>query len=460
MTFYNIKRFPYLWGILLSTSIPFVINSPAVYTVSTIIYWAIGMTFSIRKYRERFAMLAFNIGFFLFLIGGFFVFYLFEHDLNYFSNSISSVRHTTMSLMICMAIFNAFAIFLDVRQAKINLPKPMVNKRTYRIISILLIISFACKFAEESIITILVKATSYAESESITSGLPIIITSLSSLYYITLFLFWSVFPDKKKTLLSIFSLVIIEVIILVSGERGEPISLIMTVIFYLFMRQKRGYVDLIISKRTICVAIILLPIVISALQKLSYSRVGREYDADFSTSIKEFFDSQGGSVKIIANGYDLKNTISTIGGNSFVLGPVRNYLKNNIFTRLIFNKEKQGRSLETALSGDSYIETYGYAYSPHTFFKGVGSGSTYVAEVYQDGGYFLLVIINALFALLISFVDRYNTNSLVANAILLNIFRYIPLIPRGLTLQWLVSTFAIQNIFLFIIIYYLNKNTR
>lgn len=460
MTYYNIKRLPSLLAILLSTSIFFVINNSTAYTIGTIIYWIIGMAFSIRKFRERFAMLAFNIGFFLFLIGGFSIFYLIEHNFSYFSNSIASVRHTTMSLMICMAIFNAFGIFCEGEQNKIYCHKPAVNKHTYKFIVSLLIISFVCKFTEESIITTITQATSYAESESIASGLPVIVTSFSSLYYITLFLFWSLFPDKKGTLLSIFSLIIIEIIILVSGERGEPISLVMTVVFYMFMRQKRGYTDIIISKKIILAIIVLLPFGISSLQKLSYSRVGREYDADFSTSIKEFFDSQGGSVKIIANGYDLKKTISTIGGNSFVLGPVRNYFKNNIFTRLLFNKEKQGRSLETALSGDSYIETYGYAYSPYTFFKGVGSGSTYVAEVYQDGGYVFLIIINVLFALLTSFVDRYNTNSLVTNAILLNIFRYIPLIPRGLALQWLVSTFAIQNILLFILIYYLNRNSR
>jgi len=260
-------------------------------------------------------------------------------------------------------------------------------------------------------------------------------------------------PSKKGVYISASTLVLLEIVILLSGERGEPISLMLTILFYILLRNRRGVKDILIKKSVVISALIIIPFVLVSLQTLSYTRVNKEYSADVSTGVSDFFETQGGTAKIIANGYDLKDKISEMGGHTFVIGTVRNYLKTNIFTRYLFGLSKSTRTVADAYSGNSYLATYGYAYSPVTFKRFVGSGSTYIAEVFQDGGYLFLILFNVFIAFLNYRIDKYEEGSIISTAIILNVFRYMVLLPRGVALQWFTSTFAIQNILLFLLLY-------
>ena len=103
------------------------------------------------------------------------------------------------------------------------------------------------------------------------------------------------------------------------------------------------------------------------------------------------------------------------------------------------------------------MRSYGYAYAPVTYLNGVGSGSTYIAEVYYDGGYIFLVLFNCAIGLLIVLLDNAREKTIVSCAIILNFIRYVPLLPRGMALDWLTNTFAIQNIIFFLGIIFLTK---
>ena len=443
--------------------IAFGVNSILSYTLATLCFWAIGTLFSLSDIRNRFTLLSFNVGFFLFLIGGYVYHWMQEGNWNYFSNSPKTILHTCYCLAISMFTIVFFSVV--IREDGANNAESESSKKLGRgnyqylfpLIKVILVVSFLCELMVEIVTTYITRATSYALSLNISTGLPTIVTSLAAYYYIALFLYWSLFPEKKGTILSFLSLALIEIIILISGERGEPISLGFTLVFYIFMRQRKGHFDIKIAQKYVVLVVLITPLLISSLQALSYSRVNREYDASVTESVEEFFETQGGSVKIIANGYDLYDKISEIGGHSFVLGTVRNYVENNIFARIITGKERTGRTTEDAYSGNSYIASYGYSYAPYTYSKGVGSGSTYIAEVYQDGGYIFLVVFNIFLAFLFRWIDSKKTDSIIVSAIILNVFRYMVLLPRGLALQWLTSTFAIQNIILFVAIIFLNQ---
>ena len=203
--------------------------------------------------------------------------------------------------------------------------------------------------------------------------------------------------------------------------------------------------------------VILIPFIMYGLQAISYTRDNNDYEASVSNGVSDFIESQGGSVKIIANSYDLNEKIEQLvdGKHTFVLGEIRYYLKNNVFTRLITGKKTSLRTIDDAFSGDNYLRTYGYAYAPTTYKNGVGSGSTYIAEVYYDGGYILLIFINVLVGFLIAKLDRTKCKTIIGMAIMMNIFRYISLLPRGMALDWLTNTFAVQNIIIFLGIYLL-----
>lgn len=446
--------------------IAFGVNTILSYTIATLCFWVLGMLFSLNDIKNRFTLFSFNIGFFLFLVGGYVYHWIQEGNWKYFSNSTATILHTCCCLAVSLFVVVFFSVVIrdDSSMVAESEPRKEHGRTNYKylmpVIKLILIISFLCELMVEVVTTYITRTTSYALSLNISTGLPTIVTSLAAYYYIALFLYWSLFPEKKGTILSFVGLAVIEIIILISGERGEPISLGFTLVFYILMRQRKGYFDIKIPKRYIVLVILIAPLLISSLQALSYSRVNREYEASVVESVEEFFETQGGSVKIIANGYDLYDRISEIGGNSFVLGTVRNYFENNIFTRIITGRERTGRTTEDAYSGNSYIASYGYSYAPYTYSKGVGSGSTYIAEVYQDGGFIFLIVFNFFLAILFKWVDSKETNSIIVSAIILNIFRYMVLLPRGLALQWLTSTFAIQNLILFAVLFFLNQQQR
>ena len=442
------------------------VNTPASYTIGTLICWGIGIGFSLKKLKNRFCMFSFNFGYAIFLLGGYVVYWITEHNFNFFNNSNETIIHTCACLMFSIAFFNMCSIVFRKQsmecdfEAKDSLMASNIMKKyggVYNLVVWLLIITFICELLEEIATTSIIKSTSYAVSDFVNTGLPTIIESLASYYYIVLFIFWGFYPSKKKTLISFVSLALIEVVILISGERGEPISLLFATIFYILMRNRNGIKDIVISKKMIIVGVIMVPFLISMLQTLSYTRMGRSYDVTFVTSIKDFFASQGGSVKIIANGYDLKDRITEVGGNTFVFGTIRDYFQNNIFTRILLGTTRSARTVADAYSGNSYLATYGFLHAAVTYKKGAGAGSTYIAEVFQDGGYIFLVIFNIFLAWLILKIDSSKTISVLKVAIIINIFRYMVLLPRGVALQWLTSTFAIQNIILFLIIIFLQQ---
>ena len=458
--------FTFLIGIIIGV----LLDSPIILTIGTCVIWLMGFVYSIKDIRNRFTMFSFSVGFLVFLLGGYVLRLISTGTFNYFTNSIDTVRHTCLSLLISIgSITISGIIFHDRNRLSITEDDVIADteqiressKSVIQVIVVVLVFSFVCELMVEIATTSFLRATSYANSENIKLNLPEIITYPASWFYVSLFLYWSTFPDKKKTWISIGALVIIEFIILLSGERGEPISLMFAAVFYILLRNRAGYEDIVIKKKHIVLLIVLIPVAMMFLQVLSETRVNRIYDFRESNVFADFMESQGVSVKIIGNGYDIKKDIQDIGGNTYILGEIRNYFKTNVFTRLITGSSYAKNKIALAKSGDLYSYTYMYLWSPVSYSNGIGSGSTYIAEVYHDGGYVLLVIVNILLAYLISVIDKYSFKSTILSmAIRINIFRYMVLLPRGYTLAWLTNTFAIQNVLLFLGLYFLIHRKR
>lgn len=437
-------------------------ESPAIFTIGTCVIWLLSFLYSVMDIKNRFTMFSFLVGFFVFLLGGYVIRFITTGTLNYFSNSGATILHTCRALLISLGCHSLFGIYFHdkndlTEESEVN-EGLQRNLPTFanQIIVILLIYSFACELVVEIATTTFLRATSYANSEFVVLNLPGIITYPASLYYISLFLYWATFPEKKKTIISIAGLLLVEFIILISGERGEPISLMFAIVFYLFLRARAGYNDITLKRRYYILLVLLIPVILIYLQTLSETRVNRVYDLKQGNVFVDFFESQGVSAKIIANGYDMKERISEIGGNTYILGEIRNYFKTNVLTRLITGSSYAKDKIALATSGDLYDNVYMYLFSPYSYLNGIGAGTTYVAESYHDGGYILLIIVSIGLAYLISYVDKYSSHSsLIGMAIRINIFRYMVLIPRGYVFMWLTNTFAVQNILLFVLIYFL-----
>lgn len=440
------------------------VNNSVYYTIFTIVYWIIGMSFSCKKINERFSIFAYNIGFFVFLISGYTISLIKHGDFSYFSStyfssSLEANTHACRTLFISIYFINiTYMLLKQGKEEKRNQQSFAVPGLIQQLLEVIIFISFICKLAEGLEQIILVNTVTYYESGRYLSALPSAVLHVSSLFYISSFLYWATFPNKRKTMISIGVVLLNAIIVLMYGERGEPISIIFAVILYVGIRNRAGLKDIIIKRKYIIVTIVLLPIMMFGLQMISYSRNNASYEASISQGVEDFFESQGGTVRIIANSYDLHDKIESMGGHTFVIGEIRYYLKNNIVARLLTGKTRTLRTVEDAFSGDNFLRTYGYAYAPVTYNRFVGAGSTYIAEVFHDGGYIFLILVNILYAVLLSKIDSLEARSFIVLGIYINIFRYIPLLPRGMALDWLTNTFAVQNLLLYFILYVISKS--
>lgn len=445
------------------------IDCETVATFVAILFWIYGMLYSIKNIKKHFSLFSFNIGIMVFLLGGYVFDYILTGDYSYFSNSYftcssASIKHACFSVMLSVIVVNvSYRIIFSIiekreqKQHK-NLDITILNNRLVKqVLVLVIVISFACKLVELIESLILVRQVTYYASGNYLSTLSSVLSHIASLYYISTFVYWSTFPPKKHIYLSFASLIVLQSINLLAGERGEPISACLVIILYLFMRSKHGLSDIRVPRKSLVFALLLVPFLMYGLQMISYSRNNETYEASFTDGIQEFVGSQGGSVRVISRAYDLKNKIEDMGGHTFVIGEIRSYLKNNVFARMLTGTKVRLRNVEDAYSGDNFLQTYGYAYSSTSYLNGVGSGSTYIAEVYHDGGYLFLFFTNIFYALLFCKLDLSNGKSVIASAVILNIFRYVPLLPRGMALDWLTNTFAIQNILIYLLLLYLSK---
>ena len=439
------------------------------------LFWIIGMAFSIKDIKRRFTLFSFNIGFFVFILGGFSISYVKLGDFTFFSNSYftSSLEaniHTCVCVAVCMLCVNCGYIALSGKNKTIEGCKVedednegkktvIVPGHVKQIIIVILIFGYICKFIQALEAYYLVKAVTYYESVSYLSTLPAVVIHIGSLYFVSLFMYLATFPSTGKTVICIVSLLLLELFTLAAGARGEPISIILLLIFYIFHRNKAGYQDIIISKKMALIGFLVLPVLMYSLQSISYTRNNTEYNESFIDGVTDFIETQGGSAKIIANSYDLDDRIYQMTNRrTFILGEIRYYFKSNVFTRLLTGKTITLRTIEDAYSGDNFLRSYGYAYAPATYIRNVGMGSSYIAETYYDGGYVLLILINLFVSYMLFKIDNVSVHKFISCAILMNIFRYMPTLPRGMMLDWLTNTFAIQNLIYFAFIYLICKN--
>lgn len=462
-------------AIMLSIVLSFLVCAVHNHILSLIVaylFWIVGMCFSIKKIRRRFTLFSFDVGFFVFLLGGFSINYFKLGDFSFFSNSyftstLQANIHTCVCMAVCMICVNCGYIALSAINEKKE--EGCANKTwkntisvpgyVKRILSVILVLSYLCRMLQAIEAFHLVKAVTYYESVSYLTKQPAVVVHIGSLYFVTLFMYLATFPSTRKTVVCIGSLLILELITLAAGSRGEPISILLWVVYYVFLRNRAGHRDIVITRKMTVIGLVILPVLMYSLQAISYTRNSEEYNASFLDGVTGFIETQGGSAKIIANSFDLDEEIFQMTNRrTFILGEIRYYFNSNVFTRLLTGKSITLRTIEDAFTGDNFLRSYGFAYAPVTYIRNVGAGSTYVAETYYDGGYILLALINLFISFLLAKIDGVSVNNFISCAILMNVFRYMPTLPRGMMLDWLTNTFAIQNLIYFLFIYLLCRD--
>lgn len=440
--------------------------------ILTCIYIIIGSFFGIKDIKNRSVFCMFNLMYFIFLVGGIVVEMFNDGNLLYYLfSSTEAVNHVCISLLLSIAIINTVYICCRLSinsRNKINIHSDntsFISNRTLLIRNLvfyILIISFMSKLIMSLEMTIYLRLTSYLDYyTTYVSHLPSIIHFAGSVFYFSLFIYLATIPSKKQVKIAFVGVLLIEAIILSAGDRGEPLSVMASLIFYVFWRNRNGFFDVVFKKRTIIIFIICLPIIMFSLQKVSYIRNDDDMDLNFTDGVIEFLSKQGTSVIIISKGYDLRERIGSIGGHQYTFGIVRNYLQQNVISRNLFGiRAIRTNTIEAATSGNSYGSSMAHIRFPKSYLAGVGCGTSYIAELYHDWGYIGIIIGSIFIVFLLFKIENTRNNSIILSAISLNLVRYTVLLPRGAFFSWLTNVITLQNIILIVLLIIIHKRTE
>lgn len=290
------------------------------------------------------------------------------------------------------------------------------------------------------------------------SILPGIVRYLGALFYFSLMLVLSA-GFSKKTTYAVYGITgIIEAMILNSGDRGEAVCGILVLIIYTIFRCRSEPSFLIHKKIVIFALCVSLPLFVFALQLIKYTRVGNTADFSLWEGFFEFFESQGVSINIISNEIAHKNEITAIGGHTFVVKQILSYLQQNVLSRTILGLKKvAGNSVEMAMSGSSLGSTIMYIILPRSYLRGIGCGTCYLAELYQDASWFGIIFGTGIISGLLRWIKKMNRQNWIVSAMMLNCMRIVLVLPRGAFFKWMTEIFSVPNLMLLFVVCFIGS---
>ncbi len=434
-------------------------NHLSLYIISAILEFFLCCIISVKNFERHFPIICFNLMYFIFLISGMMV-NLFDESYiyKYLRASTEAARHTCYVIFLAIAVVNITYTYLANRRTssvinfESNVKINVFKNRTYiSLIRLGLIICIPCKIVSAVARYALSVEMGYSGSYLTEVGLPFIIYVPATMYLFFFCMWLTTNPSKKEFILLTSLALFPQAIVLFAGDRGEPMSLLMMIVFYCVTFRANDKDFFRINKKSLFLMVVIAVALMCLLQYVGLSRDNREID-ETSGLLSGFFESQGISATVLSTGYDLRQKMQDIGGRHFAVGTVVTYLTQNFLVRRIFGIEAiKMNTVEAATSGNSFGSTLAYLRYPTSYLSGVGGGSSFVAELYNDGGYFGVIVGSALIACIfyMLFCDSRKKRNLIPDCFVLLMFMNIVMVPRDSMFKWLSASFSVQNLIFF-----------
>lgn len=419
------------------------------------------------------ALFFFNLTYFLFVLSGA-TSTIFEGNSveNYIGANLSHNESMTVGFIVLLGIITIDTLYY----LTMNMPSITIDGRRERLTSV---VRFTASRSQISFVTIVFTISAICKfmmafenlvySQSLgyvalytreTSSLPSIIRYIGALFYFSLMLFLAAKLSKKATYFGMCITIGIEAIILGSGDRGEAVCGVLILIIYIINRCKQEPEFLQHKRTVIWLCVLSIPIAVYSLQVIKYIRVGNVNSLGFWDTFTEFFKSQGVSLGIVGHGITLRADIESLAGKNFVVKQILGYLQQNVLFRTIFRIPAiRGNTAAMATSGLSYGSSMAYLRFPSSYLNGVGCGTCFLAELFQDGRWVALVLGSGFIGVLLRKLRDFETNNWILMALALNCMRVVLMLPRGAYFKWITEIFSVPNLMLLIVVIIL-KNSR
>lgn len=294
------------------------------------------------------------------------------------------------------------------------------------------------------------------------SILPSMFANLASVSEFAYYVFMATIPSKKQCAKPTILFLLINAMSLGYGQRnGFVVSFLFVVIYYAIRHKLDG--ETWLTKRVVIIALLATPFLIAALYAFNYVRSDQEVKVNgVGNQIVAFFDEQSVSSQIIGYGYEYKDSIKENGVN-YSLSQLTNIITKNAVVKKMFGTGGYtGQTVENALYGTNFGHAITYKVMPTNYLRGIGMGTSYVAEAYHDFGYFGVALINVLYGALLSLFQKKRFANLANKAhpytiaILLMELSNIIYAPRNITFGFVSQTLTLTTLIAILAIYLLS----
>lgn len=438
-----------------------------------LLFFLNNLIYGLEAFNQRVIFFMFNVTFFVFLMGRMVVSKLFhyhEKDFKllgtYFTDQATIFNILILLSLSLFCLFLGFAMLDRTVQQGFKQFQPIETtyKQNIRIISLgvfTIAIIFKLMYLAEA-----VQASQsqgyYAYFSSFKSNLPGVFVLISRMFPVAFFVYLATLPAQKKAWLPILAYLFVDGLSVLTGSRSDFMLDVLILFIYFCYRNilaKQTGTQAWFGKKTIIAGIISAPILLALMNFVGNNRGGEKTDGGFFDALLSFFFSQGISVNVI--GYTIEKA-KEIPDKIYSIGPLIEYAVYNIWGNLTGGQGGwSGQSVERALEGYQYSHTMSYVIMKDLYLKGVGYGSSFVAETYHDFGYVGMMFGSIVIGLLIALFTRMLTaKHILVIAAALIMARMMLFIPRASTIAFIIDTFSPANIFTVLVIFGLERVMR
>lgn len=450
-----------IFALLLATiGVGFSVPSYNIY--ACILFLVNNIFYSIKDLENRIVFLILQITMFVFLIGKPFIYSMNGQEI-FEGYPIEIQVATTICLLLSIVAMTLYT-FIHRKIKWRDRRKELVCKGNFngwnkeKVNSIRVIANIITFVTFTATMMVVVEKIGYKQVYSLSeyyvnykTSLPIIIYKLGDVYLISFFLYLATLPSKKESRVQIILFFVYSTCTILYGVRNILILNIMIYIIYCVIRNSIGD-EKWITKKVVVICSILLPFIIIALQGFDYIRRDVGFNLTTLNSIlsidlfKDFFESQGASSAIIPLSMKYQ---SYLGEQPvpYSIGVVYNYITNNMVTSTLFGFSPiKQNTVEMATYGAHLGSRLAYLDYSVSYLKGVGMGSSYIAELFVDFSYsgivFGSIFISWLSMNIINFIGK----NPIKFAFGLVVIRWLLYVPRDTFFNWFIQAFSLMNI--------------
>jgi oligosaccharide repeat unit polymerase len=230
-------------------------------------------------------------------------------------------------------------------------------------------------------------------------------------------------PTRRVMRLTVPLYVLYLLVTVLTGQRGALVAGVLTLGVYYITRYGvsgiRGRVRVVIA------AVVGAPLAFLGLAEVASRRGLGGGGGSALARIVQFVYDQGVTSRVIYNDYVYA---SLIPANT---NPLLEWTRTGLLGRLLGYQVHAGNTVEHALDGSSFTHGSGYAILGDLYLQGQGTGTSFIAELFHQGGYPLVAVGSLVIAVLLQRCARLDPAKPIFSGFKFSVIPTLLYIARG-----------------------------